>query len=367
MKKAGINLDNPVVMQHKATIQKTAIELLSKHDVKQNVIFSWIRKAFEEHTENMPKVRVLYNATYGGYGFSKEFMMFRAKGALCGGVFGGEFDKDVVKCHKEHRVKAVPDIIPFGKAILEREDMRDLKHVLYHYHKHNYNVFFSKQHEYESKKKQLKYYHDNVQNLKVYLADPKSKYAANEDPYTLTLHCLTFLERNFSYYAKAQLEDLLNLCESEGAVFVEDLEKQISQARQDIVDVEGEDGFLDICKYTAFHEKQKSQIHKNRSYLEYRDSKVPFIVDLFKQGWNDMHIWLYKSHSYSVITIMYLSTKVKDLPPMEETDDIWNELYERFGLLCASSAYSQLKIEEVPALVEWKVGEYDGKERVYMA
>lgn len=51
--------------------------------------------------------------------------------------------------------------------------------------------------------------------------------------------------------------------------------------------------------------------------------------------------------------------------PLLLTEQDITRCYQTLGLLFASYRCAQLHIREVPALVEWKLHEYDGQEHVF--
>jgi hypothetical protein len=54
----------------------------------------------------------------------------------------------------------------------------------------------------------------------------------------------------------------------------------------------------------------------------------------------------------------------QDGTEVEMSKEIVEEAYEKLGLLAASGRNSRLEVSEVPDLLEWRIRDYDGNERV---
>lgn len=103
------------------TIKKIAVDLVLNHNIKHSEINLEISKAILEESNKLPKIRVLYCETYGGYGYSKEFLKYK----------GTDDDED--------RVNDLPLIVSFGikminqypeiASMIRKYVFYDLKHI----------------------------------------------------------------------------------------------------------------------------------------------------------------------------------------------------------------------------------------------
>lgn len=297
--------------------------------------------------------------------------MFRAKKELCGGVFGGEFDEEIVNDPEDFREEAVADIVPFGKALLSRDDMNVMKYVLYMYTKYSFDAVFENVRLYAMHKSNVEWYQRNLQALREYLADPKSSYSSKPG-YKLYESMLTYDTCRFASYTKHDLEELVEYCDGdEGKLYVPNRIAFMDEFKAKVVAVLGEEGFEDAARFRKNLNEQK----KNTKYSSLdRDNRKRFVVYLFSKGYQEPITWIFHQSAYNYGAILFLIDKYNTLNANVDyisgtridDDDVNDDIYEQFGLLCASSKYAELGIKDVPALMEYKIGEYDGREKVYV-
>ncbi len=346
-----------------------SVELCIDHKIPQSVIYERIRQALIDKVRNLPKQKVLYNACYGGFGFSKEFNAFLLKGEhaeLCDNVGRSDYDK---------RQVAVPYIIPFAEEILKQTSSTCpyLKDMLYVMQKYNVNKLFADISQVIKTENNLQLMARNVQSLREYLqSDP----IIPEKPTPISQWVLMFVKTNFSRYSPEDLNHLLAQYD-EGALQKEYIEKQFALEQDVKKQLPDDNMYISIKQFYLEHTKQEQG--KDSLYISTRlQDKNSFIRLLKKHGVESGLTWSHQTY-YGKIAIAYIiqrykneqytndASKVYDVlsNSFEDIDEVILEnAKERFGLLCASSTYSKLQIASLSAVLEWDVQEYDGLEHV---
>jgi hypothetical protein len=97
-----------------------ALDLFLAHKVSHEEMFRWIRDTITHAVVNQPKDRVLYNASHGCYGVSKQFQEFVG-------------NADLEEESKEFRAKASQLVGPFGKSVLDQPKNAGLRESLLAY------------------------------------------------------------------------------------------------------------------------------------------------------------------------------------------------------------------------------------------
>lgn len=396
----------------KELLESTSIKLLSDHNVQQNTMFHWIRTALKTHVEEMPKVRVLYNNCYGGFGLSKEFQRFCKTGSLYpkqktqvekvkddnapdsesnsenddeNDDF--ESDADYISHLQRERTATVPFLIPFAKSVLSDPSCAGLHRVLYMYHTYSFGAligFATRIVKYTKDKHNCA---DNLKLLRNYLDDPESVYHGKKHwvPNSFTL---TYKNVEFENYSREQLETLFK--ESIDSDIVQEYYNKIADTRKEMKDIFA--AFPDISAETAeqcmkeivsFVEddlnpttpstrKKPAQTYE-RIYDFPREKETrSFITIILSEGWKSSKAWLKRMRDvYSQVAIKFLMNKYIDdttttdfLTGAVIPDTLLDCEYEHFGLLCASDRYSNLAIANMPALLDYTISEYDGLESV---
>jgi hypothetical protein len=377
------------ILKYKKDIEDASVALLRDHGIRQSNIYEWVLNAMKAHVAQMPMVRVLYNNCHGGYGFSKEFMMFLneknncLKEKLDESAFGNgsessgaddtvssnetssECECDCEACCEEyyehHRIKAVKDIVPFAKYILEKEEFKGLKDVLYMYHKYQFETVLKCATQIEQNEERIKNVTKHLQKLRDYLANPDSKFKASphsDQLRNLYPYMLTFMEVDCEHYSRRELEDFLEEVRNKNPTT--ECKDTISVAKIQVSALVGETIMKEVLQYV------KQETKKERKRVN-NDSRKSFISQLTKHGWKSTEAWSTFYRSYNMSAMRFIIAKWKpghDFVSGGSTQELEDEYYEKFGLLCASDTYACLDIKDVPALVEWKVTDYDGLEKV---
>lgn len=349
----------------KQAFVKYAIDLFSNHNVKQHELFSLVRESLLKHVSGLPKRKVLYNDCYGGFSFSEEFEKYLQE----------VDDKCTLSDYENIRGLAVPHIVPFGQSIIKNQSLFPswFGDMLYVYEAYNLKRVIQCIKSIHRDETTIPLLNKNAELLKTYLeSSPTEPVIEEQNNYYKPSHWLLQSDKpGFKSYKIADLEDLL--AGHQKGEFVAAKQQSITKSKDEILALIPEHIFGELDASIKQPKKQCS-----RPYTIHKD-EVTFIELVQKYGFDHKKTWEYQEY-YTDEAIFYLLNKYKssntktdckyDVIREEDIktyqDDILERSVERFGLLCASDVYSQLALAEIPALVDYHVGEYDGKEQVYV-
>lgn len=319
----------------------------SKHDLHRIITNELIRASID-----LPPIKILYGATYGGYSFCEAFENYvdlsNAENRVC------MYDKD-------SRVKLVPMVMEFGKFILD--SLPYLKGILYIY-----------KHENVEDLVRMLTVVTNCEHKKQILVNNREK-ITHLATYGVDTWCGTTIE-------------LINYVSSRGAVFdgftektmgmlircidnvIEECNKELKALRDEAKHKWPTGGdVIGRCRH-AYERASRPSTHKM--------APMCFLSALDKYGNADDRVWIHQ-HSYNQRTMRFLQLLMDntvfsdmlqnpitgeaiDLDTLElEDDDIMT-----FALMCVSDIDSQIKIKTVPAWSQWRVDDYNGMENVVL-
>jgi len=389
----------------KSLLESTAIKLLCEHNVQQNKMFQWIRAALKDYVAGMPNVRVLYNNCYGGFGLSKEFQRFCHTGDLrpkcekqqhetndvdsisepstdsdANSESDSETDEDYIDYLQHERTEPIQHLIQFAKSVLNDPVCAGMHRILHIYHKYHFATlvgFATKVVQYTKDKQNCA---DNIKLLRNYLDDPESVYHGKKY-WVPNRFTMTYKNNQFENYTREQLESLFQ--ESMDRDIVKEYYDKIANTRKEMKDILNT--FEDVPEETAkqfiedliaFVDKDLSSIKPYSIYdTPVKKENRPFITILLSEGWKSSSIWLSRMKEvYSKVAMKFITDKYTNedatsdfLSGSEIPDTLLDCEYEHFGLLCASDRYSNLAIAEMPALLDYRISEYDGLESVQVS
>lgn len=305
-------------------------ELISNHGVTHENIKKEIFKTVKEQSDKLPKLQVLYNKAYGGFGYSEDFMDYKEDNIE---PIDEESNIDLYG----HRVDAVKRVEKYGAYCKEKYPL--IVQMISIYKQYCLGDVFSNAESY-------KYYRSNIEKFNKYIDQINSyeNFGELEYKYTYISYDL-FKTDEFHKYTKDSLLLLVNKEKSK-------TEKQLTSY---ILFNEGKVG-KDICEL-IYSEIEKKNKYKEDMWLR-EEKKYTFIDAVIKYGQDNIEIWNHQP--YYNTTAMKFLVKYSDMlvnNSVECTDmDI--------GLLCANGKYCKLTVGEAPQLLSWKIGEYDGLESI---
>lgn len=379
---------------------------------------------------NIPRQRIMYNTAYGGYSLSDAFVEYcnmrikqefderqsdkkhkdgiNSKDINCSCESdideheytpedasddtledaSDEESDEIIHTHDNNRVSYVKYIEPFGKSILDLEKYKGLFSILYLYKHHNMDEIVSFMNLYTSKKKDLDNLRNNMDRLRSYINDTKSIYFDETTPrdedfyyYPPCYMMMCCKDIKFSRYKRCDLENFI-------ASYTDvTYGKKMEEYKDNVIRLTNKDVFASL---EAFTDEFENNIKSKRKKRHYAEENKSFIDTLHENGYASYETWWLVT-KYNVFGIMYLLYKQKEYQESAAFHEISNidssetvfdyvvqhkhitineddakTIYETMGLLCASGAYCDLKIKDIPGLLEWSIGEYDGKEDVFV-
>ena len=261
---------------------------------------------------------------------------------------------------KELREEAAQYMQPFGKHMLDKEELEGMREYLYAYHtsklhdimKHVVSITFDRP--------RLAHYHKSVKELEAYLSDPSASRdvvpAYNVKPDVSYLSFNGPVANWGPKYERKDLEDMLE--EAWKGDYARRFEQDLLKDETAALSVVSREVFEDFMQH---FEKVQKYVSKRE-----RGDRKSFITCLLEKGCtDDLSVWkMQETYDISIMTYI-ISRNLKADVPMDDPDTICR-IEKQFGLVWASHTCSKLAIAEIPHGVSWRVSEYDGLEKVYV-
>lgn len=340
-------------------LNATVLSLVKDYGIKHKDIITQIHDCLEKAASELPPLHILYNNMHGGFGFSEQFKQYM-------NLTNKNYDIDGIY---NERIQSVQFIKPFGEHCLNMYPyLKDLLYINTYYNveyiiglagsvqfrtdelnkllKRNeaLNIHLENSKSYGSK-------HVNAENSYNYL------YAKNQDINGLTKDSYLYLTKVLNEY----------ICEAQNQI-----NKNVTRAHQ-LISTDIFDDMVNVL----------TQFANDKSRLTSSSNNISFLDAIEKYGEQDTKIWNVDNQSmYLEKAMLYLLIKKNETKDLHKEKDgmvfdflitkdyipIDKSIYEKmltiFSLQCASDTYCSLSIWEVPQLVDWTIGEYDGLESI---
>lgn len=304
--------------------------------LSQGELYNQVRSSLLEEASNQPKARVAYSACYGGYGYSESFERYTASRGLV-----SEHENS-----KAHRQGVVPLFTGFGIQVSkELPQVATTLHQYVHYGLQEAFQDLSTVSSYRFSLKQARDNRDLLEHLKLF--------GSGTSPSRLDVTGKKFPNDRFT---RASLESAID----EAIAFYDGY---ISSALERLHAKFGKDTVeLMEASMKRLYPEEREDLKRHHSlrtvYNEPNGERIDFSTALEHYKDSPWAAWECQEHIDKKAARFLLEHP--DALPTPEDDPP----YELIGLLFATGPYAKLEIAEVPAVLDWSVGEYDGWESV---
>ena len=342
------------------------VNLILNKQTTQSQIAVNLRDALVAHSGTQ-KRRILYNKIYGGFGYSREFCGFLRDRR-------SSEEKDEVKKSYfiEDREKDVEHVRAFGKELIEKHPGVSKIFVWYAEHGEEQNEIFGNAKNYLWHKKQSDRFESMITKVDEKLQS-RIIGTNNEAPDVWTL-----LRYRWKFNPHESMNDL-------SARALETLRDKARTEKQKLDEVMTKESpsidilkILEIVKAAKSNAEDKEQIKaelheeneaedKSAENSEEFPCEFPssFLEALSAHGAEAVETWI-SQDTLSPDAVMFYLTNKNNIASGSENITADETAFEAVGLLAASGSFCELAIAEVPIHAKYKIGEYDGQERVYL-
>lgn len=324
------------------------VKLRFDYKISHDDLEKILRKEVIEKSKNKPNRRIIYNTSYGGFGYSELFYRNYEVTEL-----DVEYEDD-----REHGAHLM---CPFGKLIL---DIRpEIKRAVYMEYtsdiaKINYDTYRIVYEEYK-----LEQFRNNVAKFRDYYTTHDEKEQWRYGMQELKMHNVLPQNHMSAYLSIPSMytfDSIKNVLDNSIAEEVKTLDK-IAEYKSKIDKIIPQIKYIDDIPefFEAFKKIMKLFFDPEECSLIESRRKIHFASE-FEMDAKSIKTW--KSYRGCGASIMYFMLHNKS--HVEYDKQILNTIYETFGLRCASGQYASLAITEIPALCSYEIEEYDGSEKI---
>jgi hypothetical protein len=350
------------------------LDLVIHHNVKQSKLIDMMQKVLQNEVKKKPKIKVLYNATYGGYGFCCEFMEYPFH-------YVTENNENNENNENIYRVTDVAKVEAFGTTCCQNHPVLAkmlrvytglgletiVKKIRLCVMDTNYIIALQKVLETVKSDSSQDWGDGSVSSTSIdEISIYELKILANDN---ITLDKL-------KHFTKEEIVSKINSFIETLGFTIQETKERCNETLPTCFDYES------IVESTGFLFEEEVENRKQAWYDRKKwnerdvmntgkddtddtdddtDARLTFMDALKTFGETHWRIWKCQCH-YDDSTMRYLLQTRDMWKDIDLCDDV--NVYTDMGLLCASSAYCKLAIKEIPPVLEWRIGEYDGKENV---
>jgi hypothetical protein len=335
--------------KEQSTILKTltalAIDLVYTYGLTNATIESEIRKAIIEKAKSLPKIKVLYNDCYGGYGLSKHYVEWIK-----------HKNNEFQKYSDSGRVKAANYIDEYGTYMMN--EYPELGYFILIHQNSDIVAMYCVAAELDRNEKSLLTLKKNKEDIekaikttytKTTILTPKlSDIYSNENVY-------------WSIYTSEQLQTLYD--KADFLLKEQELLSKIDTLHNKPMWKDLPETIKHTFRSFEFPVKERHEIKETFMDVFVKDK----IEAWAHQNYYDEPVMLLLSESYynNKELFDFFSTQ-KKTGKVDELEKVRN-IETNVGLLCASRSYARLAIKKVPQNISWDVKEYDGMEHISYA
>lgn len=328
-------------------LQSIVVDLVVNHSVPHQKIKNDIHEAVMEAVKDLPKIPVLYNKTYGGYGYSKHFRRCKLDVKI-----DAAFSR-----HHHMRVCDVPYIEAYGKHC--KNEFPFIARMIATYNARNLNGVCKYMHT-------LDYTHEKLQKTAAVkqriMETDMSQFGDDCNVTYINVYCFC-IDDVIKYNHSA----LVAFCNAQIELHQKTLHDTKALLLKDMGDEQMCDDMIASVTH-LFEEEKEAESQAWYQKPKWNEVHVPdkgLIRLSFTHAlsfYNESHfaVWKCQLHYREApmrFLLLYPKYFIEDIDMCSDME---------MGLLCASDAYCKLAINYVPPLVHWSIEEYDGLESVCM-
>jgi len=319
-------------------------QLITEHNIDHETIKKEVYSAVKELSDELPPIKVLYNKTYGGFGYSTQFQTYLDMN----GVDSSDF-----RTNTETRVQNVTFIERYGKQCKEAYPF--VSRLIALYNKYNLRHIFCQVSLLSTALDRLKDIDDATN--KINARDEKEFGSDTDMQYGVSLY--GDVDNLIERYEKTSLLSTLSDMKSKTLVNVSELKSNIADLLQDKTHI---DLILENNRVHFPEEDDDAKVpwYAKKKWEDENHDRMCFLDAVTKYGEDYFGIW--KCQGQYTESIMRFLLKFHSQFQIQSPHDYCTDL--EVGLLCASGKYCQLSVGDAPQLLHWWIGEYDGLESI---
>jgi len=329
-------------------LENITLELVTDHGMDHADIKRIVFKVCSNVSEALPKLRVLYNDTYGGYGYSKDYKEFRAKHLEAVGK-----NESTYRGLYEERIKDVDCVEAFGKHCKDKYPL--IAQMIATYKHHDMATLDFRIKDIVYRRKCMDTIHNALQTT---TATPEDQFG--DETNVGYVFYGTFDFEKAHKYSKESL--ILWLVEEKNKIT-----KSLEESTSYVFNKVGDKTEWLIENYTVvFDEEDTDDVlwYKKKKWDEKMTPnngmvKLSFVDAIKEYGESHFAIWKCQGHFRQ--DVMRFLLKHPDVIPLVDSE-LCKDI--DIGLVFASGEYCKLQVGEAPQLLDWWIGEYDGKEGI---
>jgi hypothetical protein len=357
-------------------------DLVVFYNMEHKDIINVVHDTLLEEANKIPKIQVLYNAKHGGFGLSPTFKEFISR--MSNENIEYEDTQSIlipknssVRYYYKERIHPIRFIRPFALKMLEQYP--SLFDIIYLYEKYKLSygmkwvdLVINRRNEMERVEQRMcilqQYLHDTSKHGDKVLGTQMHSRQKGDTFY----NCANSTLFKYEGFTKESYEQGIKYVQ-EHIFNINNTEKLYTKNGIELV---GNTIFNEMISFL----QQKTNKTKQTQF----NDKYSFAEALKAHEEGDIHVWVYQN-SFCRETIAFLLFKREQHIKECENNNVMNtnvfdyvkekqcivvdeqtkeDVIKHFELQLASDTYCSLKIDEVPQILDWSIGDYDGLENI---
>jgi hypothetical protein len=365
--------------------KKKVKDLVIYYNMEHKDIINVIHDTLLDEANKLPKIQVLYNVKYGGFGLSPTFKQFIS--TISNENTEYEDTQSIlipknssVRYYYKERIHPIRFIRPFALKMLEKYP--SLFDIIYLYEKYKLSygmkwvdLVINRRNEMERVEQRMcilqEYVHDTSKHGDKVLGTQMYSIQKGDTFY----NCANSPFFKYEGFTKESYEQGIKYLEE----YISNIDNNENLYRKNAIDLVGNIVFDEMISFL----QQKTIKTKQTKDIQFND-KYSFAEALKEHVEGDIDVWEYQN-SFCRETIAFLLFKREQHIKECENNNVMNTnvfdyvkekqcivvdeetkegVLNQFELQLASDTYCSLKIDEVPQILDWSIGDYDGLENI---